>query len=465
MKDRYHKTSGSKTVLNKRMIIKFFTIVFGCVGGFILLSSVVVFAFLMPTYQPDHVMNSNGTGIVSIVNRPNNIISQYFLVPERTSFLVVGLDNDDLRADVVILGVFNRVTNMVDLISIPRDTIVHLSDSSIAYLSENGRNRVPRQTKYSDLFAHGGINHGASIVRRHTEEMLGISIDYQVLVNLNAFRAIVDAVGPITMEIPPGGFFYEDPLQDLVISIPEGIQHLDGAMAEGVVRYRSSYARADMQRIEMQQAFLGELFRQTLQRDTLMRNVPELMSTFIEYVDTDFQIQDLPMYLQFIFRLNESSLNLTTLPVEEGVWLWDSFQNTNISYVIPKPAETRELIDRVFFARNTVVEDNIATDDITEEITQVDTRQNDILLNIQVLNGGNQAGTAGRTRDMLNSSGYNVISVGDYTGIQTPNTRIIARERGMGESLKEYFDNPILQINPNIETGYDIIIVTGERTL
>ena len=460
MENKSSDNHGKNKVLNKRMIIKFFTIVFGSVGGFILLSSVVVLALFRPSYQSNRVMNTDQGIIVNVSNREQGGIAQHFAVPERTSFLIMGLDDTDVivRADVVILGVFNRVTNKIDLVSIPRDTLVHLSPANLAYMSEVQR-RVPTQTKFSDLFAHGGANHGASILRRHTEEMLGISIDYEVIVNLNAFRAIVDAVGPITMEIPERGFFYTDPDQDLVISIPGGIQHLDGAMAEGVVRYRPN-STGDLGRIDMQQQFMRALFTQTLQRDAIMQNALELISTFIDYVNTDFGVTDAIRYLPFLPRLDASSLSMITLPGTDPR-LWDPYSDMYISYVVLDMPEVRAIIDRIFFSSNEVSE----TDDEMQEDEEIVQSTPEPALNIKVLNGGNQVGAAGRTRDMLVAEGYNVVSIGDYLGNQTQNTRIIVREQGRGNTLRRYFTNSSVQVDANMEASYDVIIIIGDVTV
>lgn len=448
MQNNSFKTQGYKSKLKstrKNMMIKFFTIVFGVVGGFILLSTAIAFAFLAPGYHSNTIIDPE-TGVIVNENQ-NNFFINRLLPPQRTSFLIIGLDDDDMRADVVILGVFNREINQVDLISIPRDVLVNLSQENRAYLTSNGR-RAPTQTKYADLFAHGGVNHGASIIRKHTEEFFGVSIDYQVIIGLDAFVKIVDEVGPITMEIPAGGLFYKDPVQDLIIAIPEGIQQLDGRMAEGVVRYRDSYARADLQRIEMQQKFMEELFRQTLQRDTIMNNIVELLEIFIEYVDTDFKIEDLAMYIPFVLRLEPESLVTHNISVRD-VRIPDPYQNNaRISYVIPDMDETRRLIDSIFYS---MPQNQEADEGLIENPR------------IKVLNGGSPSGTASRVRNMLVEKGHNVIQIGDYTGRHTDNTRIIVSQEGLGDNLKVNFSSPTIQVDTNIEQGFDIIIITGRR--
>jgi anionic cell wall polymer biosynthesis LytR-Cps2A-Psr (LCP) family protein len=50
--------------------------------------------------------------------------------------------------------------------------------------------------------------------------------------------------------------YYNDPTQDLYINLSAGEQKLDGEQAMGLVRYRSGYATADIQRMSVQRDFI-----------------------------------------------------------------------------------------------------------------------------------------------------------------------------------------------------------------
>jgi hypothetical protein len=79
---------------------------------------------------------------------------------------------------------------------------------------------------------------------------------------------------------------------------------------------------------------------------------------------------------------------------------------------------------------------------------------------IIVLNATGVSGVAANTEARLEEDGLHVGEVGDYTGGTLTQTKIVVKEDGMGEDLKEYFTDAV------IETGspakdYDIEIDVG----
>jgi len=81
-------------------------------------------------------------------------------------------------------------------------------------------------------------------------------------------------------------------------------------------------------------------------------------------------------------------------------------------------------------------------------------------LGIIVLNGSKINGLASVTQTKLNSAGFNVKKIGDYTQEILTQTRIIVKEKGTGNDLAEYFNNPEI-IAGNVQEGYDIEIILG----
>lgn len=62
----------------------------------------------------------------------------------------------------------------------------------------------------------------------------------------------------------PVDMLYDDPGQNLYISLEKGLQILDGEKAEHLVRYRAGYPEGDITRVRMQQNFIMELIKQKL---------------------------------------------------------------------------------------------------------------------------------------------------------------------------------------------------------
>ena len=243
-------------------------------------------------------------------------------VPEHTVFAVLAVDEDATRTDTIIVGVFNSVTFGVDLISIPRDTYVVMPPHRLNFLAEQGIRTAQRSgvMKMGEVHHHSGPQFGRSFAIAQLEELLGITIHYNVLLDLEGFRYMVDAVGGVYFYVPHR-MYYNDPLQNLVIDLHPGYQHLNGVKAEGLVRYRMpdryrrispGYARGDLQRIEVQQEFMMALFGQVIARQNL--DLTAMMRVFVRHVSTNFAIADIPRYAIFLGRLDSDNFRTHSLP-------------------------------------------------------------------------------------------------------------------------------------------------------
>ena len=204
------------------LIKKFCFIVFSIVGSFLLIFIVFVFAYNFFTGE-----NFNKDGIVSDAqnkteNDKGNFIAGMLLPPKKTKFLVLGLDQSECLSDSILVGCFDRDLKKINIISIPRDTYIKMSQETIKELRKLGKHPPSSGImKINAVHSYAGKENGAIYAKKQIEELLNIKLDYYVAVNIKAFRKIVDAVGGIYMEIPKGGLYYNDPYQNLSIRVPE----------------------------------------------------------------------------------------------------------------------------------------------------------------------------------------------------------------------------------------------------
>jgi anionic cell wall polymer biosynthesis LytR-Cps2A-Psr (LCP) family protein len=272
------------------------------------------------------------------------------------------------------------------------------------------------------------------------EEMLGIEIDYYAEIRLDAFRELIDAVGGIEMDIPEGGLYYSDPEQNLKIAVPEGRQLLDGTKAEGVVRFRDTYRRGDLERIDVQKAFMKEFFVQIVNKETVMNNLTGFAGTILKYVRTDFGLDDVPQYLTSIDGLSGDNIRFHTLPgVPEEIG--------GGSYYVCDTAETERLIANTFL--------NYGADAQTAE-------EDTAALHVQLLNGSNQTTVSSGIREQLETDGYAVTDAGDYVKEKTNKTRILAKRPQDGEALVDYFNNAEVTLDSTIPEGFDMVVILGK---
>lgn len=449
LKTYRHKTPAS----NKNLFLVYIRLVLGIVGIFavFLFAGLFVYSKITnskaPTPAPSFIVDEPNP--LATPTPSGNILSDILEAPDKTNFLLVGTDASELLTDVIIAGCFDKNLTNFSLISIPRDTYTKISSEDVAILQNAGR-YVPSNgvMKLNEVHSYAGKESGVLFTKKQVEAILGVSIDYYAEVNLNAFRNIVDAVGGIYMEIPSGGFYYVDdtPGQNLTIAVPGGMQLLDGAMAEGVVRYRNTYPRGDLQRIEMQQEFMKQFFSQVLNKETIIKNALTFITTVVSYVNTNFPITDAPKYIKYLDKLNSESIITYTLPGTDT-------RINEISYFIVDEEKTKELANEIFY-KNNAAETPAPQETATTEL-------NLKKLKIQILNGTDKEGLASEKSEMLKQYGYNIINVGNYYGEQQEKTRIIVKKSGNYAELAKLFKETVISTDPELNENYDILIILG----
>ena len=215
------------------------------------------------------------------------------------TILVSGLDDDNGGSDTNILVGFDAKNQAITCVSIPRDTGVYI----------NGKSR-----KINYAYNLGGMEQ----MRQTVSDALGIPVDFSVEVNLKAFVKLVDEIGGVDFEVPLN-MNYDDPYQDLHIHLQKGMQHLNGADALKVVRFRhnndgSGYGTEDIGRIGTQQAFLKAVFQKMLANP---QKITAYAQIFSEYVKTDLAVSELAWFGQEALLMGMDKLSFSTLP---GVW-------------------------------------------------------------------------------------------------------------------------------------------------
>lgn len=225
------------------------------------------------------------------------------------NLLVLGLDEEKTRSDVILL--FNYKPDMpgVNILSIARDTLVYTDG---------------RYYKINALYSKGG----ELLLADKVSEITRLPVHYYVTMNLKGFREIVDTLGGVSFNVP-FRMNYDDPTQKLHIHLKKGLQVLDGKHAEQLVRYRKGnakgqgYTDGDIGRIKMQQDFIKALIGQKLNLRYISR-ADELFGILRTYVKTNLEFSDIAQYIRSISKIKEEEINTVTLPGKskmiDGAW-------------------------------------------------------------------------------------------------------------------------------------------------
>ena len=248
------------------------------------------------------------------------------------TILVSGVDDGNGGSDTNILVAVDAANGYIYGVSIPRDTKAVF----------NGKSH-----KINAAYNTGGMKKLAEVV----SDQLGIPVDYTVLVDLRGFEALVDAIGGVNFTVPVD-MDYDDPVQDLHIHFTRGAQHLSGADALKVVRFRhnndgTGYGSEDLGRMQTQQNFLKAVAKQTLTVSNLTK-VDSFVKIFQKYVETDLSLGNLAWLGREAITIGAENIDFSTLPGD-----WKS------PYIYLDQEETLALVNQYL---NPYVEDRTAAD-------------------------------------------------------------------------------------------------------
>ncbi|SEO99737.1 LCP family protein [Trujillonella endophytica] len=222
---------------------------------------------------------------------------------ERVNVLLLGGDGGEgregVRTDTVVVASIDTDSGDTVLFSLPRnlEDLPFPEDSPLAEVypdgfdagseSESLLNAVYRNgpAMYPDILGPTD-DPGADFLKLGVGEALGLDIDYFVLVNLDGFARLVDALGGITVNVNyyvpingiEGGELPDDYIE------PGRDQHMDGQRALAFARGR--YGLSDYLRMERQRCVIDAIIDEA-DPITLLRDYQELAAATRDILSTD----------------------------------------------------------------------------------------------------------------------------------------------------------------------------------
>ena len=221
------------------------------------------------------------------------------------NFLIVGLDESEQLADVIMLACFDYEKMTVNVLQIPRDTFIENGSSPTKKI--NGEYSMGDK----DLTP---INRIISVINDQYE----LRVDHYATVTISSFRNCVDAIGGVPINLP-----YQIGNEELGI-LPAGEQILDGQQSEWLVRHRYTYTEGDIGRMKMQRLFLASLFQKikTIGTEEVVNLVPVLFGEFT----TDITVSQAISYAKLAMQVDLENVTMFILPGEgvmyekQAVW-------------------------------------------------------------------------------------------------------------------------------------------------
>lgn len=232
---------------------------------------------------------------------------------DNVSVLIMGVDEnehrgnaDSSRTDALMVATFNKDEKSINLVSIPRDSLV--------YIPEAG---------YEDKINHAHAFGGPKATIETVENLLEIPIDYYVRLNFHAFVDVVDALNGITVEVPYE--FKESNSMDKRDSIHllPGLQTLDGEEALALARTRK--LDNDIERGKRQQEILKAIIDKATSLGSVL-NYDEVIEAVGDNMTTNMTFSDIKTFITY--GTSAGNLEIETYTLEgtdyqpAGVYYW-----------------------------------------------------------------------------------------------------------------------------------------------
>lgn len=173
------------------------------------------------------------------------------VVKDAMNILVLGSDSRDpdnlsgSRSDTIMLAHLPKDRSGAQLVSIPRDTWVHVP------ATKDGR-QGNRDAKINAAFAWGGI----PLMVQTVEQFTGVRIDHVVLVDFSGFKEIIDALGGVDIVVDQSFTSTHSLDPSGRRQFVKGKQHMDGITALDYSRERYAFPDGDFTRIRHQQQMI-----------------------------------------------------------------------------------------------------------------------------------------------------------------------------------------------------------------
>jgi LCP family protein required for cell wall assembly len=267
----------------------------------------------------------------------------------RVNVLLLGGDGgegrDGVRTDTVIVASIDTQTGETTTFSLPRNLqeLPFPEDSPLhdvypdgfygAAEAEGLLNAVYRNgpAEYPDILGPTD-NPGADWLKLGVGEALGLSIDYYVLLNLDGFEQLVDALGGITVNVnywvPIGGVSDTGQLP-LDYIAPGPNQHMDGELALHYARGR--FGLSDYQRMDRQRCMINAIV-QAADPMTLLSRYQQIAATAQDIVLTDIPQSVVGDFADLALRVKGASVRSVV------------FDDSVITPAYPDYDEMRELV-------------------------------------------------------------------------------------------------------------------------
>lgn len=268
-----------------------------------------------------------------------------------------GSDRIGSRTDSMILASIETRSGRTTLVSMPRNLLKAplAADSPLRARYPSGRFGDPErscaqnepgvtgQCMLTNLYYEAetyavdhpgaylkGVVPGREEIRGAVEQVVGLTIDHVVVIDLKGFSLLIDAMGGLDINVknagtggplPIGGHVTADQrIVDVKAYFEPGRQHLDGWHSLWYARSRA--ADNDTFRQARQRCVVQAIVEQVDPAE-MVGQYPELARIARDNIYTDIPAQSLPAFVDLVERAQKAKVNSVTLTLGDGIKPWN----------------------------------------------------------------------------------------------------------------------------------------------
>ncbi len=359
-----------------------------------------VFFFITEKYKPveNNVKTEEGEQV--------SWISEVKIKSAYLELLMV-VNKDKKAIEKAGLSLFSCKTGNLDLITIPVDAEVTLSEKLYKRLS-GVNDKFPEKIMISKIPEYFDLEDSYQYAQLICEELVGYKFNFYSVIDSKVF--------------------------DDYLKVGERDYYVDGKPETYKV-------------LMISDGFIKEAQKKKPDEKT----VPAYITDVFSKIDSSLMVSNRLLYAPYYLKI-----------VPENIYYWHAAEKKGDGtggFVLDKEG-TKELIKKIR-ATATYTRTQDEYDKFIEKSMTTSSKD----LKIRVLNGANATGLAGKYKNLLTEKGYNVVSVGDY-GKEISRSLIITAKENKGYDLANYFKNAAISCEPDkVPAGVDILIVVGKQDI
>lgn len=214
-----------------------------------------------------------------------------------------GQSDQDYRgnSDTMIIFTINKEKKTVKMTSIMRDLYVRIPEHS--------------DNKINAAYCTGGVD----LIKRTIEENFKVSIDYTIVVQFDTYKAVIDALGGVDVEINEEEAEYINmKCESSGSNLSAGKVHLDGRQCLWFSRIRKIdsdiYGCDDFGRTARQRTVLTQIFNRY--KDLNYLEIAKLANSVLDYVQTDLDPSTLVKCAALVMSYKVDNLDTLRIPMD-----------------------------------------------------------------------------------------------------------------------------------------------------